>query len=492
MKKIIYQLIAISLVLITACQTSEEPKKAKYVFYFIGDGMGLNQTAVAEAYSGSLNNINSNSFKHLAMSKFPVVGLNYTWASNRLITGSAAGGTALASAKKTDINHINIKAEDDNYIPLSQKAYDRGMKVGIITSVQINHATPACFYAHSAHRSNHTEIASYLPQSDFDFFAGGTVAFDGAKDQELFRQMLKNKNYKWITDVQDLKQVASDEKCLLTQQNTSLNDGVSLNYAIDAQQKEQSVSLKDYLKSAISFLDNDQGFFIMAEGGKIDWACHENDLATEIHEVLAFDEAVQVALEFYKQHPEETLIVITADHETGGLTMGTKHLEYNTFLPLLAHQNVSYHFFGDSIINPYIRNNPKASFSGALQLIQQYFGLGDATKSMTNDMGVSQSLALTLEEKQALEEAYDLLKKKLNHTISEEEDQIYNQRYESYYNAVAQTAAKILANKVGISWVTFKHTATPVPVRAIGVGAEHFTGLYENTDLPKRIEQLMK
>jgi alkaline phosphatase len=203
-------------------------------------------------------------------------------------------------------------------------------------------------------------------------------------------------------------------------------------------------------------------FFLMVEGGKIDWACHANDAATTVHEVVDFDNAIGYAMEFADQHPNETLIVVLGDHETGGLTLGNRALHYKTNFALLNNQIRSLEALGEAI-KPLINN--KANFQEALTFVDENMGLGTA-------------IGLNAEDKNALEKSW-------NESINYKDAEV-----EFLYGSVQkflQTALNMLNEKAGVGWTTGSHTGLPVIMHAHGVGAEKFDGILDNTDIPKRI-----
>lgn len=300
-------------------------QKAKYVFLFIGDGMGLAHVSMTEAYLAQKDGKISNTA--LGFTQFPVMGVATTYSASNIITCSSAAATALASGYKANNSTVGIYPADS--IPLTQISYklkELGYKIGIMTSVTIDHATPAGFYAHSKKRSNYFEIAMQLPESGFDFFGGG--GFQGTRDKEIkdAAEQIYNKvneyGYTVALGVDEYKaKKAGASKMLLLQDGKKRRDS-ALHTVIG--RKDGDLTLKQVLESAIDFLyePDGKGFFIMCEGGQIDWEAHSNKAAGVITETIDFDKAISVAYEFYKQHPEETLIVITADHETGGLALG--------------------------------------------------------------------------------------------------------------------------------------------------------------------------
>lgn len=311
-------IFAICISVLASCCSNEE-KKAKYVFYFIGDGMGFSHISLAEGYLATKEGKIGNN--PLCFSQFPVMGMATSYSANRYITCSSAAGTALATGSKTNNGMLGVTPDTTELTAISYKIHNAGFPVGITTSVTIDHATPASFYANSAARSDYYAIAEQLPQSGFEFFGGG--GFYGAenpkeKEKSLY-DIAAEAGYEFAYGVDEYKaKKGSSEKMILFQKGEKKNN--DLPYV--AERVEGDLELPQVVEAAIDFLNNEKGFFLMVEGGKIDWAAHSNDLQGTILETLDFDQAIQVAYNFYLQHPQETLIVVTADHETGGVTLG--------------------------------------------------------------------------------------------------------------------------------------------------------------------------
>jgi len=301
-----------------ASSCSQE-KKAKYVFYFIGDGMGFSHISLTEGYLATKEGKIGNS--PLCFTQFPVMGMATSYSANRYITCSSAAGTALATGSKTNNGMLGVTPDSSELVSIAYKIHNAGFPVGITTSVTIDHATPASFYANSAARSDYYSIAQQLASSGFEFFGGG--GFYGAKDkreQEMSLYDIASQagyEFAYGVDEYDAKKGSADKMILFQKGEKKNND---LPYV--AEREDGDLSLPQVVESAVDFLNNQDGFFLMVEGGKIDWAAHSNDLAGTIFEMLDFDQAIAAAYEFYKQHPDETLIVVTADHETGGVTLG--------------------------------------------------------------------------------------------------------------------------------------------------------------------------
>ncbi|RUT73305.1 alkaline phosphatase [Ancylomarina longa] len=469
----------------------------KYIFYFIGDGMGLSQANATEAYLGAI--AKSNGIQKLEFSKFPNTGFYTTYATNRFITGSAAAGTALSTGHKTSINTIGMDASKQiAYKNIAEMAKDKGYKVGIVSSVSIDHATPATFYAHEPSRNQYYKISLDLSKSGFNYFAGGgfkhpegdgkiddnnTMANFGMGDATQIKKKQTNsmdiaisKGYRIVNSLKGFHALKKgDDKIIASAPH--LAGGKALPYAID-QDSLTDISLGDFTQKGIELLDNPNGFFMMVEGGKIDWACHANDAATVVKEVLQFDKAVSKAIAFYNQHPNETLILVAGDHETGGMALGFSGTHYDSEFALLQYQNISYEDF-TKIMNTYrIDKRGHYNFEDALALAKKYFGLGDASKG----------LELSKFDLQQMKDAFNQsMKKKQN---KKNKDQYYL-LYGSY-DPFTTTLCHLLSQKAGIGWTSFSHTATPIPVRAMGVGANLYTGFFDNTDIPKKLMKLIE
>ncbi|MFA5302746.1 MAG: alkaline phosphatase [Bacteroidales bacterium] len=325
----------VAIAALIGCQ--EVPHQAKYVFLFIGDGMGLAQVAAAEAYLANNNDeIGSNA---LNFSQFPVLGTATTYSASNWITCSSASGTALATGTKTTNGMLGVTPDTVALKAITYKIQEAGYKVGVSSTVTLDHATPAAFYAHAASRNDYYTIATQLPATGFDFFGGGGFILPEGwrKDQVPVTDLIEQAGYTIAYGMADFRQKSTSGKVVLLQEETRDFMG-ALPYAID--RKDGDMTHADIVQAAIEFLENEKGFFLMSESGRIDWACHSNDGKTSILETLDLHQAVQVAIEFAQKHPEETLIVVTADHETGGMALGWES-QYNMFFDQLNEQKAS-------------------------------------------------------------------------------------------------------------------------------------------------------
>lgn len=441
--------------------------KAKYVFYFIGDGMGVNQVNATEMYLADAEE-NRIGIIPLQFTQFPVINMITTFSATHPITDSAAAGTALATGEKTYNYAMGVDQQKQPLTSVATMAKRSGKKVGVTTSVSVDHATPSAFYAHQPDRNMYYEIALDLPKANFDFYAGGgfvkpNTTFDKKEAPSIF-PIFEEAGYSIARGYNDFKAKSSSAKKMILIQEEGAAPGC-IPYAID--RKEGDLTLSQITESAISFLtkDNNKGFFLMVEGGIIDWACHTNDAAAAFAEVIDMDNAIKVAYEFYKKHPKETLIVVTADHETGGITLkgGKRGMQ----LKALKHQKMSSGTLSARISELRKQKQHKVSWEEIKEL------LGET-------MGFWKELPMIWEHEKMLRDSYEESFSKAGNLAMEE----------SLYTKLEPLAAKakdVMNDIAGLGWSTGGHSAGYVPVYAIGAGSELFKGKMDNTDIPKRI-----
>lgn len=471
---------------------------AKYVFLFIGDGMGAPQRAAAEFYRSAVIKKNEVGPTKLAMSYFPAQGMTSTHSINSIITDSAASATSLATGYKTKSGVIAMDpAGKTAYKPLSTMAKEKGMKVGIVSSVSIDHATPACFYANAPSRRQYYRIAKQLTESDFDYFGGGGIKSPTGKKgkkPDLYEAARKN-GFKTVFFGEDLAAAKPGERVLAV--NAWLQDSSALPYDID--RGKDDISLAEFTKHGIRLLDNPKGFFMMVEGGKIDWACHANDAAAAIGDTLAFDAAIQEAVRFYEKHPSETLIVVTGDHECGGMTIGFAGTKYATFFDKLKNQQGSYKAF-DGVLKAHLKEYGQGSrFEAVMPVITTYFGLVDLpkekiealkAKAKAGDKAAASELAMALteREKENLRQAF--LETRMNKKVRAKDEQTYI--LYGGYTPLTMALTHTLNNKAGIAWTSYSHTGVPVPTAALGLAHSMFNGFYDNTAIFTKLAAIMK
>lgn len=459
MKRLTYLMLFMLLAVVAQAQ------QAKYVFYFIGDGMGLNQVNTTEMYLGEKQGRIGT--EPLCFASFPVAGMATTFSASNSITDSSAGGTALATGVKTYNGAIGVDANKERVMSVAERAKRAGKKVGVTTSVSIDHATPAAFYGHQPDRSMYYEIALQLPEAGFDFYAGSGFlkparTFD-KKDAPSIYPIFEQAGYTIARGLDEYEAKADGAGKMILMQKEGANSS-SLPYAID--RREGDLTLAQITESAIDFLsrDNKKGFFLMVEGGKIDWACHSNDPATMVKEVIDMDNAVRVAYEFYKKHPKETLIVITADHETGGLGLGNSNYTLN--LKSLDCQKQSVDLLSRALTDLRKAKGNKATWE-------------DVKALLTERMGFWGELTPTWEQEKMLRDEFEssFVRNKV----------VFEESLYSKTEPLAAVAKKVLSQMSKLGWTTGSHSAEYVPVFAVGAGSKLFMGKMDNTDIPKRI-----
>lgn len=493
-------------------ETKTDEQTPKYIFLFIGDGMSYPQIQLTNYFLSANENKESaqtvsvegeektvlSSGNNLTMMNFPVAGSAQTYDSTSFAPDSASTATSIATGNKTWSGSINVSTDfTQEYETIAEKLKaQKDYKIGIVSSVNINHATPAAFYAHQASRNNYYDIGLELIDSGFDYFAGGGLLAPTGKeeDQKDLYELAEEGGYKVVkTQAEAEALTAEDGKALVIDEH--LADSNAMAYSMDLQEGEWT--LADYVDKGIEVLDNENGFFMMVEGGKIDWACHANDAAATITDTLALDQAVKEAVEFYQEHPDETLILVTGDHETGGLTIGFAGTNYDTFLTNFNNQKISYAKFDSDYVSKY--KEEKTDFDTIMKDVTELFGLQAPTEEGTESTEKKDSadkhpeseddgaLVMTQYEYDTLKEAYETTMSRTG-----EEEEFAQDEYVKYgsYEPLTVTITHILNNKSGINFGSYAHTGLPVEVFAQGAGQENFAGYYDNTDIYEKVAAL--
>ncbi|MBN2702617.1 MAG: alkaline phosphatase [Pontiellaceae bacterium] len=467
----------------------------KYVFFFLGDGMSSPQIEAAQAFKAEkVNSAESllSARAQLNMTQMPVVGLSTTFCDNRFVADSAACATAFATGQKTQPGVIGLTPSRDTSVKsIAELAQEKGMAIGIISSAPLSHATPAAYYANVDNRDHYCDISYQASLSGFDFFGGGRFEnFNDTNNTARItpRQAFEDAGYTTLTNRSEILRLKNRKAGKVICSVETSHDGKSMPNAIDT--PPENFTLAEITQVAINYLQsNPEGFFIEVEGGKIDWTCHDNDIVTTIHEVLAFDEAVGVALDFMKRHPDETLIVVTGDHETGGLTLGSGSSHYNTELKPLHGQTKSGGLFNSRDLEEYKKTHEWTSVEES--------NIDDEMKGLIKENFGLDWEALTEYQRDLLEKAFDA---SLGEAVADDRISGYslgddddNVDYLSYGGKEPLTISitRMVARESGWDWTTTAHTALPCPVFAGGKGATDFTGFYDNTDIAKKISRQM-
>lgn len=304
------------------CQliSNEAPKNFKKplnIILLIGDGMGVSQ--LSSVYYFKEGKINLNNFQH--------IGLIETSSASHLITDSAAGATAYATGHKTYSGGIGMLPDSTKVVNITEILAAKGYKNGLISTSSITHATPAAFYAHVTNRGMEEAIAKQLPNANIDFFAGGgSLFFKNRKDEINLLEKLEQNNFEIDTTMLHKQLFYPHKKYGFLLANKGMPS--ILNGRGDFLEKATTNAL-DYLSK------NTKGFFLMIEASQIDWGGHDNNAQYLIEEMKDFDNAIGKVLAFAKQN-NNTLVLVTADHETGGFTLSSNNGDYNNIAPTFS------------------------------------------------------------------------------------------------------------------------------------------------------------
>ena len=478
--------------------TGSTVKAPKYVFLFIGDGMSYPQIQSTSDFLGALNDADYRQAQpslddnggaildgpeYLNFMNFEAAGSAVTYDSNSFAPDSASTATSISTGYKTYSGSINVDETGTiSYETIAEQLHaQKGYSVGVITSVNLNHATPAAFYAHQASRNDYYDIGLELIDSGFEYFAGGGLLKPtGAEgDQADLYALAEKAGYHVVKTQAEAEQVTGGPVVIIDEH---LADSDAMAYEID--RTDDMWALADYVEKGIEVLSQDKdGFFMMCEGGKIDWACHANDAAASIHDVLEMSNAVQAAVDFYNAHPNDTLILVTADHETGGMAIGYKTTNYDTFLTNLTHQKMSYAKFDSTYVKGYIAN--KTPFEAAMADVKANFGL---TLPTDPDAASAGKLLLTDYEVENLRKAYE----RTLEVGAASQKEMSQQDYELYgtYIPLSMAICHTINHKSGMDHTTYAHTGAMVNIYALGVGAEKFRGVFDNTEIYHKLAEL--
>jgi alkaline phosphatase len=398
-----------------------------------------------------------------ALSTFPVRGSISTHSADAAVTDSAAAGTAMASGYKTNNGVLGMDpSRTKNLTSIAETARDRGMKVGIVTSSFLNDATPAAFYAHRPSRIDYYEIGEQLIDSGFDYFAGGGISRSKGRRGNLrdLYELAEERGYRVLRTRSEILAASPGKKIIAAAARGALP------YEMD--RTAGSPSLAELTKLGIGLLDNPDGFFLIVEGGKMDWACHLNDAAAMVHDMVAFDAAAREALSFAQRHPKETLLVVLADHETGGMSI-EEGITAAQLFPVLSAQKESSESFTVKVDR--FRKGQQRTFEGMLPLITDSFGLHSLSESELVELRTAFAQSMLPKEQR-------------------KRDREYLRRY-GPYEPLSVTATRILNRKAGITWSSFGHSGADVPVFAHGAGSAIFAGEYDNTDIARKLMSLL-
>ncbi len=394
------------------------------VIYLIGDGMAANQVLLASILEGKILNI----------MKLPYTGLTTTYSYDSWVTDSAPAGTALASGFKTLNRAIGVLPNGEAVPSMIELAAERGFKTGIVVTCRVTHATPASFYGHVTNRDDEFTLAEQLANSKVDIIMGSGYAwflpsYAGGRrtDGKNLIEQMTARGYTYVTKKSELQSVKSGK--LLALFAPSHLDAVPI-------RSGEQPTLDEMVSKALEILSSsDEPFILMVEGSQIDWACHANDVFWMWKEMVEFDNAVKVAIDFAAKHGD-TLVVVTGDHETGGLSLSN------------------------------------GGYTIEVEKARKVKGTADyfLSKVKLEDYEFFKNQAMDFFGVEISQDEFNYVKNASNKSYA---------------------LSEIISKKLRIGWTTHDHTAAPVPVYAFGPGAEQFVGFMDNTDIAKTIMKLV-
>lgn len=429
----------------------------KYIFYFIGDGMGMQPLMTAQAYNRDI----LRNEKPLLMFEFPVASWAMTYSASSPITDSAAAGTALATGHKTKNKMLGMNPDTLEVVSIARELKDLGYGVGIITSVYADDATPGACYAHVDARSRYYDIDVYAAKSGYEFIGGAGLKGLTDKDGNPtdIPVIMQQNGVQIVRGLDGIRQINSEKVVLLSEESFPVHN---IGYTIDS--IPGALTLPIITEACLSHLEKytPERFFMMVEGGNIDHALHGNDAGTAIIEILNFNDALKIAYDFYLQHPDETLILVTADHDTGGMS----HVKDG--LGVYRYVKTSKEEFSD-YCKGILRSRMVYTWADMKRYLAENFGLFDHIK-------------VSREKEEELEERFN---ETFEHRNSEDQETLY-----ASFNAFAVDVFDIINNAAGTLFTTTGHSGNPVPVFAVGVGSDKFKGVNNNIDLPEIIREI--
>ena len=433
----------------------------KYIFIFLADGAGITDMEITRMYSRVVRNEGLNIPDKIM--KEGSVGLITTHAADSLTTDSAAAATAMASGCKAKIGALGICEDGTTPKTVMEIAKDKGMRIGLVTTSTIYDASPAAFAGHVSNRRFYSLICDgYLRLGVDLLLSGGRDQFlpqsqpgSGRKDDDDIIAAFTKQGYTYVADKTELSK-AKGSKLL------GLFSLQELNFELD-RDKDKEPSLSDMTQAAIRILEenNRRGFMIFIENENTDTAGHFTDVASKIHAYREFDRAVGLAYEFYRKHPRETLILVTSDHDSGGLSF-TLALEEPSGRKAkrLAASEQDY--------------KKIASIPISLKKAAEILGPNPTSESvdrLMKDYFKDFTLAPDLKEM--------LLSKR-------------TPARNLYTDPIANTLGLMVANNTQAYWATAAHTNQPVFVAALGAGSDKFRGYQDNTDFAKHLFALLR
>ncbi|WP_424246064.1 alkaline phosphatase [Elusimicrobium posterum] len=442
---------AFVLVLFCAVSLFAQKTPAKNVILIIGDGMGPEHIGMLAQYAKYaphpyFSDRKSNIEKYLDKA---TMGLTLTSTKGTLVTDSACSGTQISTGYYSLPGVIGMDWEGSAQTTILEKAKARGKSTGLVTDVYLQDATPASFAAHRPNRSQRDEIAQDMLNTGVDVMIGGGLKY--------FRPLLDNFKKEGYT-VALTRGEFNNAPVTKGSKLLGLFGESEMPYVIE--NNTQVPASKEMAAKALKILSqNENGFFLMFEGGKIDWASHANDTAAMFKEMLAFDDAVGYIMKWAQENPG-TLVVLTADHDTGGFGFQYSYLKGGNLERAKNSGEVLYGSGDTYYVNPVVFDKLLQQKGLFFQAAEKYNALSGMKKNKKN-------LAKILEELTGAPVPKDV-----------------------YAHCKDMDCVRDSYNRsLGIVWSSLNHTSNPVVAAAYGPGQENFNGLYHTTDLNKKINK---
>lgn len=458
--KLKHILLGSALTVAIALQAQDAPK---YIFYYIGDGMGISPLMTAQAYNREI----LKNDKPLQMMQFPVASYAMTYSASSPVTDSAAAGTALSTGSKTNNYMLGVNPDTVAVTSVARQLKDMGYGVGIITSVALDDATPGAFYAHVADRKMRYDIDIAAANSGYDFMAGAGLA--GMKDDKGnptdIEAILQEKGIQLVRGVDGIQKINSDRVILLGDAD---RPDYNIGYTVDS--VPGILTLPIITRACLDHLTakTPDKFFMMVEGGNIDHALHGNDAGAAIKEILNFDQALTIAYNFYLQHPDETLILVTADHDTGGMSYVKSRLKLENPLGVYQYQKVSKEEF--------------SQYCKSMLHDRRIYRWEDMQQYLEDNLGLFTHIPVS---DQKLAQLKEMFEKTFEMRNTSDQKTLY-----ASFNAFAVAVFDLINDAAGTIFTTTSHSANPVPVFAIGAGSDKFKQLNNNIDLPEILREI--
>lgn len=445
----------------------------KYVFMMIGDGMGPGPIMATQNY---LRLGSETPDARLNMLQMPVSSRAMSYSASSPVTDSAAAGTALSTGSKTKNGMLGMNADTVAVYSIARDLKQQGWGIGIVTNNAPDDATPGAFYAHVPSRSMYYEIGKDAAASGVDFLAGASLR--GRKDKEgnptdLYN-ILEQSGVTILRGKKGAEQVRTTDsrRIVLVNPEGHAWDN-EMGFAIDGADADTvGLSLYTATEACLYHLEKNSPdhFLMVIEDGMIDHLLHGNDGSSSIRQILSFDRVIGRVLEFYRQHPDETLVIVTADHDTGGMSNGCRTTRYKIFFDNVNHQKLSKDAFSDYCTD-LLKSGRKVTWEEMEKVLAEKLGMGTVVN-------------VSDEQEEYLKKAFDKTFVKRN---AEDVKGLYKDS-----NAFASAVFKVFNNSSGFGFTTSNHTGNFTPVFAIGVGSERFTGTLDNTEIPQILRELTK